>query len=71
MATQNDEQYKLSVAILAAESIRTERNNASHPGVVVDDAAAVEELIILGGRQIPIFWQIPIAQAQPAGFTIA
>lgn len=61
--TANDEQHRLTKAAAAAESIRTERNKASHPGVVVDDAPAVEELLVLAARQIPIFWEIPIDQA--------
>jgi hypothetical protein len=61
--TVNDEQHRLTKAMAAAESIRTERNRASHPGVVVDDAPAVEELLVLAARQIPIFWEIPIDHA--------
>jgi hypothetical protein len=61
--TSNDEQHKLKKAISAAESIRTDRNTASHPGVVLSDAAAVEELVVLAGRQVPILWEIPIRQA--------
>jgi hypothetical protein len=68
---QNDEQHRLKMALAAAESIRTERNKASHPGAVVDDAPAVEELLVLAGRQIPTFWEIPIQQAvKTNGFVI-
>ncbi len=66
----NDEQHRLKMAITAVESIRTERNKASHPGVVVDDAAAVEEILVLASRQLPVFWEIPIDQAVKNGFTI-
>lgn len=68
--TTNDEQHKLTLALAAAESIRTERNTASHPGAVVSEAATVEELVVLAGRQVPVFWAIPIQQAVANGFTI-
>jgi hypothetical protein len=66
--TKDDERHHLKVAIVAAESIRTERNKASHPGAVVTDAAAVEEVAVLASRQIPAFWAIPIQQAVTNGF---
>ncbi|MBK8940666.1 MAG: hypothetical protein IPM79_24385 [Polyangiaceae bacterium] len=67
----NDEQHRLTKAIAAAESIRTERNKASHPGVVVDDASGVEELLVLASRQLPVFWEIVIDHAAKTnGFAI-
>jgi hypothetical protein len=45
-------------------------NQASHPGVVIDDAAAVEELLVLTARQVPIFWELPIAAAVAKGFVV-
>jgi hypothetical protein len=67
---QNDEQHLLSLAVVAAENIRVDRNKASHPGALLNDAGAVEELLTSASRQIPVFWQIPIDQAIAAGFTI-
>jgi hypothetical protein len=68
--TANDEQHRLKMAVVSAESIRTERNSASHPGVLVNDAASIEELVVLAGRQLPIFWEIPILQALNNGWSI-
>ncbi len=65
-----DERHRLNLALVAAESIRTERNNASHPGVVVNDIGAVEELLILAGRQLPVLWELPIKQAVTNGFVV-
>ena len=66
----NDEQHRLRMALVAAESIRTERNNASHPGVIVNDEASVEELVVLASRQLPAFWEIPVLQALNNGWSI-
>lgn len=59
----SDEQHRLRKAVAAAESIRTDRNLASHPGAVLSDQAAVEELLVLAGRQIPVFWDIVVQHA--------
>jgi hypothetical protein len=67
---RNDEQHRLKMAMAAAESVRDERNKASHPGAVVDDAASVEELLVLTSRQAPVFWEIPIKEAVAAGFVL-
>ena len=69
---QNDEQHRLTKAIAAAEAIRTERNKASHPGVVLSDAAAVEELLVLAARQVPVFWEVCIEKAVTTnGFVVS
>jgi gas vesicle protein len=41
----NDEQHRLTKAIAAAESIRTERNKASHPGVLAPDGVHALQLL--------------------------
>ncbi len=68
--TATDEQHRLNMALVTAEAIRTERNNASHPGVIVSDEASVEELVVIAGRQLPVFWEIPIRQAVSNGWVI-
>ncbi|HEX4338278.1 MAG TPA: hypothetical protein VH062_20375 [Polyangiaceae bacterium] len=68
--TANDERHRLKIAIQTLESIRTDRNQVSHPGIFAPDAAAVEELVVLAARQLPVFWEIPIQHALNNGFHI-
>jgi hypothetical protein len=59
-----DERHRRQMAIVAAESVRTERNRASHPGERFEDAAAVEELLVAASRQLPLIWSVilPVAR---------
>jgi hypothetical protein len=51
-----EDRHVLSIALVAAESVRTERNRAAHPSAVFDDTNAVEELLVSASRQIPVIW---------------
>jgi hypothetical protein len=63
-----DEEHRLTMACTAAEAIRVERNNASHPGHRVTDGPHVEGLLILAASHLPVFWSVVIAPAVAAGF---
>lgn len=52
-----EERHRASIALVAAEQVRVERNRASHPGERFDDHEAVDRLILLAGQVVPDLWE--------------
>ena len=69
-STQKEEKLKMTMALSAFDGIRTVRNEAAHPGPVTLGRDSIESLLILASIQIPVMWQIPIAQAVNLGFAL-
>ncbi len=67
---EREARHRFGFAVLAAETIRNARNDASHPSAVLKDIRKVESVLTEAALHLPAFWAIPIAEAVKQGFTV-
>ena len=67
---QREEKHQMTMAVLAFEAVRRQRNGAAHPGAVRLEHLQIESLLTLTASHIPVMWKIPIQQAVDNGFVI-
>ena len=65
-----EDQHRITMAVVAAESIRVERNSAAHPGKQVTDGPHVEQLLESTASHLPVLWERVIKPAVDQGFVL-
>ncbi len=61
-----EDRHVLSMALVAAEGPRTERNRSAHTAERFDDEDVVEELLVSASRHIPVLRNRVVRDAPPA-----